>query len=331
MILRIFKGTDPGVILLIIITLGLLWIGAFANPQSSGPFIYETSPMPLYSLVKYFLAGNQIAGTIFTLVLLSVILFLISGFNTAVFFINERTYLPVIIYLLLTAVFPVNQKLNPVLPAAIFLILAMMRIMDAYRRQGIAYNFFDAGILISIGSLFYANMIWFGMLLFAGIVMLRTINFSEIALSLLGLITPFVVVTGLFYVLDRDLGLLLSDFTDNLFKDNSGYKFDRITVVVLIYAALILLVSLGFLSNQLNAKKIKARKTYFLLFWVFGISLLLYFLLPSVSIEMMWLTGVPSCYFMAHYFVFVKKKLFPEVLFTGLFLIVLLAQILNIF
>ena len=40
----------------------------------------------------------------------------------------------------------------------------------------------------------------------------------------------------------------LSDFTDNLFNDNSVYKFDRVTVVVLIYAALILLISLGFLS-----------------------------------------------------------------------------------
>ncbi len=331
MLLRIFKGTDPGVILLIIITLGLLWIGSFTNPQSPGPFIFETSPMPLYSLIKYFLAGNHIAGTIFTLVLVSVILFLISGFNTAVFFINERTFLPVIIYLLLTAFFPFNQKLNPVLPAALFLILAMMRIMDAYRKQGIAYNFFDAGILISIGSLFYANLIWFGLLLFAGIVMLRTINFSEIALSLLGLITPFIVVAGLFYVLDKDLGILLSDFIDNLFNDNSVYKFDRLAVVGLMYAALILLMSLGFLSNQLNAKKIKARKTYFLLFWVFGISLVLYFILPSVSIEMMWLTGIPSCYFMAHYFVFVKKKLLPEIFFTGLFIIVLLVQILNIF
>ena len=137
-------------------------------------------------------------------------------------------------------------------------------------------QFFDAGILISIGSLFYANLIWFVILLFVGIVMLRTVNFSEIALSLLSLITPFIVVAG-FYVMDRDLGLLLSDFTDNLFNDNSVYKFDRVTVVVLIYAALILLISLGFLSNQAECKEIKARKTYFLLFWAFGISLVLYF------------------------------------------------------
>ncbi|HOU01492.1 MAG TPA: DUF6427 family protein [Bacteroidales bacterium] len=331
MFLRIFKGTDPGVIVLLILTLGLMWIGAFLNPQSGGSFIYETRPMPLYSLLKFLLGGKQLAGTIFIFILVPVILFLISTFNTTVFFINERTFLPVVLYLLLTAVFPVNQKLNPVLPAALFLLMALMRIMDAYRKQGVAYNFFDAGILISIGSLFYANLIWFGILLFAGIAMLRTINFSEAALSLLGLATPFIVVTGLYYVVDKDLLVLLSDFTENLFKSNPGYVFDRLTVVALIYAALILLISLGFLSNQLNVKKIKARKTYFLLFWVFGISLLLYFFLPSVSIEIMWLTGIPSCYIMAHYFVFVKKKLVPEIFFSGLFVIVLLIQIMNIF
>jgi hypothetical protein len=331
MFLRIFKGTDPGVILLLILTLGLLWVGAFLNPQSAGSYIYETRPMPLYSLLKYLLGGTQMAATIFIFVLIPVVLFLISAFNTTVFFINERTFLPVILYLLLTAVFPVNQKLNPVLPAALFLLLALMRIMEAYRKQGIAYNFFDAGILISIGSLFYANLIWFGILLFSGIILLRTINFKEIALSLLGLLTPFILVTGLFYVMDKDMGMLLTDFTDNLFKDQSGYIFDRLTVVILIFIALIILFSLGFLSNQLNAKKIKARKTYFLLFWVFGISLLLYFFLPSVSIEIMWLIAIPSCYFMAHYFVFVKKKLLPEIFFSGLFLLVLLTQIMNIF
>ena len=59
--------------------------------------------------------------------------------------------------------------------------LAVIRIIDGYRKAGIANNFFDAGILISTGSLFYANLIWFGVLVIIGIALIRTVSISEIA------------------------------------------------------------------------------------------------------------------------------------------------------
>ena len=64
--------------------------------------------------------------------------------------------------------------------------LAIMRIMDGYHISGTAYNYFDAGLLISIGSLFYANLIWFGLLVIIGIALLRTGNLKEILISVLG-------------------------------------------------------------------------------------------------------------------------------------------------
>ena len=39
-----------------------------------------------------------------------------------------------------------------------------------------AGNFFDAAILISTGSLFYANLIWFGLLVIIGIALIRTVD-----------------------------------------------------------------------------------------------------------------------------------------------------------
>jgi len=191
MLLKVVRGTNPGVIFLIILTLGLFWISAFLNPQLPGSYIYETRPMPFYGIIKFLFSGKQLPGVIFSFLLMSGMLFLVTYFNTTVFFITERTFLPSLIYILFSALFPQNQTLNPVLPAALFLMLAVLRIIDAYRKPGIAYNFFDAGILISIGSLFYANMIWFGILLFSGIALLRSVNIKEIAISFLGLITPF--------------------------------------------------------------------------------------------------------------------------------------------
>jgi hypothetical protein len=221
--------------------------------------------------------------------------------------------------------------LNPVLPAAFLLMLAVMRIMDSYRKPEIAFNFFDAAILISIGSLFYANMIWLGLLVIIGIALLRTGNIGEIALSLLGLATPYILTIGLYYVLGKDLDLLFSDIKDNLFGDTNGYSFQRLTIIVLIYSGIIILISIGFLSTQMNSKKIKSRKTFYLLLWWFLISLAIYFILPSISVEIIWIIGIPASYFLAHYFVFVRKKLLPEIVFTVFFLLILLIQIFYIF
>jgi hypothetical protein len=77
----------------------------------------------------------------------------------------------------------------------------------------------------------------------------------------------------------------------------------------------------------MNTKKIKSRKTFSLLIWTFIISIVVYFAVPSVSIEITWLMGIPVSYFMAHYFVFVKKKLVPEILFSLFILFILFIQI----
>jgi hypothetical protein len=331
MLLKLFKGTGPGVIFLIAVTLGLLWIGAFLNPQMPGQFVYETNPMPLYSIVIHLIGSHPLTGVIFSFIILIVMIFLLTYFNTSVFFINERTFLPAVIYIFFSAIFPEYQVLNPVLPAAVFLMFAVIKIMKTYREPGTAFNYFDAGILISLGSLFYINIIWFGMLMIIGVALLRSGNIKEPALAVLGILTPYFLITGLYYVLGKDLSTFLSGIMYNLFGKSTGYDFSRLTIIVLIITGLVFIVSLTYLMMQMKSKKIKSRKTFFLLLWTFFISAAAYFSLPSVSVEIIWITAIPACYILAHYFVFVRKKIIPEIMFSGFFLIIVLLQVFYVF
>jgi hypothetical protein len=331
MFLKILRGTGPSVLFLLIVITGLFWTGSFLHPQIPGNFIYETRPMPLYGLLKMALGINLMTRQIFTLVLFCFMLFLLVNLNTSIFFINERTFLPAYIYLLFIAIFPQCQLLNPVLPASVFIMLAIRRIMDSYRKQSTAYNLFDAGLFISIGTLFYANMIWFGVLLIVGIVLLRSGNFKEIFISLLGLTAPFILTAGLYYVLGKDLGLLLADIRDNLFEKTTWFHFSRLTIILLIYTGIILLVSTGFLVMKMNSKKIKSRKIFSLLLWSLIISVILFIFVPSVSVEIVWIAGIPACYILAHYFIFESKKVLTEIVFSLFFLLVVLVQVFFIF
>jgi len=331
MISKLFRGTGPGVLFLIIVVLILLWISAFVNPRVLPSTVYETNPMPLYSIARM-ITGNSIqGGAIFSFIMLTALIFLLVNFNTSVFFMGERTFFPAVIFIMFSAVLPSLQVMNPVLPSALFLTLALKRIMEAYRKPGTAFNFFDAALLISTGSLFYANLLWFGLLVFIGIALLRTGNIREIFTSFIGLLTPYILVFGIYYVLGRDTGALLSDISENLFADSPEAVFSRFEIVALILSGLMILAGIVFLLQHINSMKIKSRKTFYLLLWGFVISIILYNALPSASVELLWIIAIPASYILAHHYLNIKKKIVPEIFFTGFFLIILVIQALSLF
>lgn len=331
MLLRFFKGTSPGVIFLIALTFLAVWISTFSHPSTGTQYSSSDNQMPLYGFLMVILGSGQFLANLLSLSIVTFLIFLIVNFNTTLFFINERTFLPALFFVLIIGIFPEFQKLNPAIPASLLLLLALKRIMAGYHKQGIAYNFFDAGILISTGSLFYANLLWFGIIIIIGVILLRTVNVFELALSLIGLVTPYLIIFGLYYAFGYNLDDLLSIIYSNLFNVSDGYLFQRLTVVTLVFEMIIVLMSIGYIIMQQNTKKIKSRKTFSLLIWVFIISLVVYLAVPSVSVEMIWLTGIPVSYFLSYYFILNKKKLVSEILFTVLFVLVLLIQILYIF
>lgn len=314
--------------MLIALTLLAVWASAFINLHARFSLYFDLNPMPLYGLVSSVIGTNPLPGIVFSFFLLSLMAFLMVNLNTSLFFINERTFLPAIIYILLSGLFPQYQLMNPAVFAAMFLMLAIKRIMEAYRNPGTAYNFFDAGILIGIGSLFYANLIWFGFLVIVGIALLRTGNIKEIAISFIGLATPWLLTFGFYYILGKDLGELSDVFIYNLFGKASGYVFTPVTIVAIVFAGLITAVSIFYLISVMDSKKISSRKTFLLFLWLFFISLGVYLIFPPVSVEMIWITGIPASYLLAHYFIFVRKKLITEVIFSVFFVLVMVIQVL---
>jgi hypothetical protein len=238
--------------------------------------------------------------------------------------------LPSLIYILLSCYFPQYQILNPALPAAIFLILGIRKIIESYKVQGTAFSLFDAGMLISIGSLFYASLIWFGFLLIIGIAILRTGSMKEVIISVLGLATPVFIVYGFFYVTGKDMGSMLSAVSYNLFAKDGNVIIQLLTLIILIISGIIVLISVGQLLSAINSKKIKSRKTFILFLWTFLIIAGVYLLSGPVSEEILWLAMIPTSYFMTHFFVFSRRRLLPEITLAALFLLAALAQVVNL-
>jgi len=331
MISRLFRGTGPGVLFLIIVMLILLWLSAFINPRIQPSSVYEIRSMPLYNIAGLITGSSPRAGVIFSFIILAVLLFLLVNFNTSVFFIGERTFLPAVFFTLFSAVMPSLQVMNPVLPSAVFLTLALKRIMEAYRKPGTAFNFFDAALLISTGSLFYANMIWFGLLVFIGIALLRTGNIIEIFTSVIGLLTPYIFLYGIYYVLGMNIVKLSDDIRENLFTGSPGTILSRLEIVALVISGLMILSGIVYLAQHINSMKIKSRKTFYLLLWGLFISVVLYIALPSASAELLWVIAIPACYILANHYINIRKRIIPEIFFAGFMLMVIIIQVFSLF
>ncbi|MGB8492133.1 MAG: DUF6427 family protein [Bacteroidales bacterium] len=307
-----------------------VWMSAFIHPGSPSSFDFDSRPMPLFGSLITIAGSSPFAGVLLSFVLVLLMSFLLVNFNTSVFFISERTFLPSLLYILFSGAFPAQQILNPALPAAIFLILAIGRIMDSYKVQGTAYSFFDAALLISAGSLFYASLIWFGFLLFVGIGLLRPVNMREIIISIIGLITPWFITFGLFYVTGKDMSYWISTVSFNLFEKVTTFTFNPLSIAVLCIGGLLFLASLLQLFYAINSKKIKSRKTFILLVWTFIVSVGVYLLSRAVAMEIFWLAAIPVSYVITHYFVFARRRILPEVLFAAFFVAVIVVQIVRL-
>jgi hypothetical protein len=329
MLFKFFKGTGPGVIFMTGITMLSVWMGALFKIHGHLIRSFDLNPMPLYGLLASMAGKYPLAGVVFSFLLVLLMVLMIVNLNNSLFFIHKRTFLPALIYILISGLFPDYQIMNPALFSALFLMLAIRRIMDSYKLPYVSYSFFDAGLLISTGSLFYANIIWFGIMIIIGIALMRMSNIKEILIALIGLITPYALTFGIYYVIGKNPGDLLSVIRYNLFIKQTEYVFSRLIIAAIVVIGLITVVSVVNLLMEMNKKKVQSRKIFSFLIWFFIISLTVYFLFSSVSVEMLCITAIPLSYFIAHYLLFSKRDLISEIVLTMLFLMIFIVQVVN--
>ena len=154
MLFRIFKGSRPVVLVIIVIFGVLLWLKSFVL-QSVSEFSFDFHQLPFYQ----FISGIFNKTNLFSL-FLSFILFVIHGFlmnrlNKKYILIKERTYLPALFFILISASYIPLQRLSPVIISSIILLFVIELIFDSYKKEGLNLNYFTSSFLLILISLFF--------------------------------------------------------------------------------------------------------------------------------------------------------------------------------
>jgi len=311
--IRFFRGSGAGpVFLMFLAALGLWSMYLLAPPRPENVDVIQ--PMPLWSLMLRLFSGAPLAGVIFSLVLVLAVALVMIRFNTEIFFIPRRTYLPALLYILLYSLFPGEMVLNPALPASLLILAALWRMVSSYRLNGMSFNFFDAALMISSAGLFYAGSVWFIVVVFIGALVLRSPDARELTLALAGALLPWIIMYAVWYVTGGDPGELTGIIRHNLFDQAPAVSWSRTLVILLVVAGINLLPSLVYLVREVPAYKIRSRKTWEIMIWMMVISAAAIIFVPAVSAEMTAVAALPVAFIMANQMAFARRVIVSEIL-----------------
>ena len=324
MLLRLIKNNRlPGIILIAFI-MAALWTKSILFPVAPAP----SAEMPLYEFIFGRLSQLHALSSILGAICYAIIMVLIVRFNEIHFLLEDRTYMPVVFFLLLLASFPHSLQLNPVLLASIFLILAILVLIrgDEFRADPIAL--FNASLLLAAGSLFYLKIIWFIPFLWITAAIIRPLKWRGIVNPLLVLLMLSLFYITYYWVFKNNIGQIWRLIHENLAISKGAFRELSLPIWAISgYLLLLVIITSAYMLSRFQARKIIIRKLYQVFFILFIYSLLFYFFVSGYHPEVIILLIIPVAYLFSNYFQRKKNPFLHQLMIWLWIVLILLIQI----
>ncbi len=327
MFFRIYKYNHPIIIIIIFVSAGLLWLPAFLSIPSSDSITYSFE-MPLYYWLIQFFQGKYIAIKLVSFLLIIIQAIQINRINTKFFILESRSYLPSFIFIFGCSLIPM-QNLNSLLFANIFLLFAIESIFSTYRNDNAWLKYFDAGLLISISSLFYCKASYFIIFIWISLLILRPFRGKEWLVSILGFLLPYVLLSSYFYLFEDNFIYRTNLFFSQLFSVNYMGELSLLYYIYLGFLAILIIFSSYRIIVHLQKRKVSVRKYYQLFFWLFLISFAIFILNGLINVEIFLMIMISLSFLISNYILSLKSNFWTELILMFFALIVIAIQLAN--
>lgn len=322
--LKVLKRQHPYMIFVIPLIAILAWSRTLMF--NTNAYINFNGTMPFYEPIIHFIPKNSILSSLIAITLITIEAFIIIRLNFQYMFLNVRTYLPAVFFVLICSMYLPLQTLHPILIGNLFFLLAFDKSLTSNKNRNLFSTYFISGFLLSIGSLFYFNLIFLIPIIWISQIILRGFNLREWFISIVGFATPYFFLLFYYFYFDK-LDVFNKILSQNLFFSNNTLSFNIYYLILFSYLGVLILISSLHLLSNFNTKKIITRKYFRVLFWLFLLSSILLIILNSISIEFIVIIALPISFLLSNFFVSIKSRFWGEVLFILLFLLIALALI----
>lgn len=319
--LHILKKNKPYLLPVIVGITLLLWIDRIINPVMVMS-VFEQYPMPLYFLVMEVPGLSASIMTFVAFVLLLVQAYQLNKINARFHLIDDSTYLPAFLFLLMVSSCKEWMHLNPMLFANLFIISAYQPMFSTFRIERYINPFFIAGLFISIASMFYFPAIFLGFIVFYFLFITRSFYWREWVVAFIGLCTPYVVSLGIFYLHDNTW-VLFDTIRKQMTLPVTIYDAEGNDYLLFTVVSIVLIITTFFLFRKV-IKRIIIRQFHFVLLLLWVISSVLFVAINAVDTEVTYFMAIPFSFFLAHFIIKNKKEWVSYLLLIVFVLLVLI-------
>ncbi len=322
MFLKLFRTRYIIQIVIFLFISIVLWIDGFLSVNEMPASEYVT---PFYSIVYFCLHSLKYAYVVIAFVMVVLEAFLINKILSSHDITAHNTYLPAFVFVLLSSFATVILTLHPVLIANFFLILAIGSLLKIYGKTDPYMEIFNAGLMISVASLFYLPSIVFLVLIWSALFICRIYKWREWTISIIGVITPYIFLASYYFIIDKlefsidkYIDFIKTSFNANFFLTKYDNQYIYVLGIVLIF---VLFISLIKMFISMGEKVISLRRKYMKLFSMVIIIVAIFFFNDDYNLIVKnSLSVIPIVIYISFYFTTTKRTIFNEIIFSILVL-----------
>jgi len=295
MILKSLKNSHSYLIILFLLFSILFFIPSFFTLQ----FQSIENQFPFYSILLLLISATL---TFFHSI----------GLNNLIYdkdVIKKPNFVLAFVFLLLNTTFVINHKMMLISFVLLFFLNYLLKL---YKQKQPFALVFNAGILLSILSLYIPNILLLFPIIFISSLIFGNMDWRVITISILSLFTPYFFLWSYQIFTQTELYFPIFEFDFKLFN----FSIEELELNQKIWFSVLLLVSLlSFfeLFRWIYKKSIKSRESFtiIILYFIFSMFIFLF----SEKEESVILIVTPLSIIISNYFVYHKKIRLSEFIF----------------
>jgi hypothetical protein len=322
MLLKLFK-TNPMLLLLFGIIFSIvLWAVTVFHPV--GPTLSYTDVTllaPFYDRIHSLPVFKEALG-------FSMLLLMAGVWNNIVnkhSLLGQSSYFPFFFMVLLLSCRTSLIGFYPALASSFFLVLAIHKLISSYKKERALSDIFDSGLFVGIATLFYIPSMVFLVLLWIGVLTIRSINWREWVCSIIGFMIPFIFTFTynlVFFPGYPWYNKITSEFVYH--STHLSFSWEQITIMIII--GISALRGLWFYVNKIPDNVVKAQKFWALMVWFILIGIAAVIICPVKDSRAFSILAIPGSFVLSVYFLKTRTKFIPEILFLSLLAGVLISM-----
>ena len=294
-----------------IIVAALLWLPIFCNPQWTPP-IAEGSV--LYRDLQGWLLPNPWVSQMIAFALMLIEAFLLLRIDLRFIIVEDKVIMPPLFFVLIISLFSRNYNLLPALLGNLFLLMAMVRTLDSERVPEQKRLYFEAGLLIGIGTLLFPPLVAMTLFVFATQFIMRFFDIREFLASVLGFVVPFVFYLFGMFMIDEP-----AQFWQRMeqigITQHFTVKLSIVQYSAVGFMALFTLLALLTMTQYIRMYKVTTRKYFTLFIWLIIISVAGFFLIPCAGLTMAVFPAMSLAFIASLYFMQIRRNALGELAF----------------